>query len=122
MSEQRWQTAKRLRDSGMLLREVAAQMGVSTERVRQLLAQGMGLTRRGQRWTDGLSTRAANCLLAYGFKDRAGVAERLGDIHLIGGVGKRSAAEIRRWLTSATNVRTLRAESGGQCDQHDRNK
>lgn len=98
--KERFETARRLRKEGKSLRQIGAELGVSPERVRQMLYQATRPTFREPNWTDGLCVRVASALQAHGFKDVEEVqraCERR-EITFVKSLGKKGMAEVYAWL------------------------
>lgn len=103
----RYETALRLRKEGKLFREIAAVLGVSGSRARQMVLWAAN-PRPAQepRWTDGLREQVANALRAHGFKgieEVRRVCERqefgVGQGHqYVAGLGKKGVAEVYAWV------------------------
>jgi hypothetical protein len=110
LSEVRALRALNLRRRGALLKDVAKELGVTKERVRQMERVGAEIERRmfsEDPW-DELSTRTRNALVGDGCDPtpEAVSARYVLDPHLKTGlpitrvlnIGTRSIAEIQRWL------------------------
>lgn len=91
--------ALEMRISGKKLREIGAELDITTSRARQLIARAQMLQLQSE-WADGLPSRYVTALLACGINNRpcieAAVAD--GSLERMPGIGKKCFAVITAWL------------------------
>lgn len=91
--------ALEMRSSGKKLREIGAELNITTSRARQLIARAELLQRQSQ-WADGLPSRYVAALLARGINDRASLESAVADGSLarMPGIGPKCFETITAWL------------------------
>lgn len=91
--------ALEMRSSGKKLREIGAELNITTSRARQLIARAELLQRQSQ-WADGLPSRYVAALLARGINDRARLESAVADGSLarMPGIGPKCFETITAWL------------------------
>jgi hypothetical protein len=91
--------ALEMRVSGKKLREIGAELDITTSRARQLIARAQMIQRQSE-WAEGLPSRYVAALLARGINSRSMLEAAMADGSLgnLPGIGKKCFATIAAWL------------------------
>jgi endonuclease III len=92
--------ALEMRVSGKKLREIGAELDITTSRARQLIARAQMIQRQSD-WAEGLPSRYVAALLARGINSRSMLEAAMADGSLgnLPGIGKKCFATITVWLS-----------------------
>ena len=93
--------AVQLRDEGLKFKEIGKHMNVSGMRANQIYQQAKGILDDRPHWSDGLSSRAKNCLLMNaGLKSRDELLHlfKSGQILRVRNYGWNTHKEVAEWL------------------------
>jgi DNA-binding CsgD family transcriptional regulator len=92
--------AKKLREKNATYIEIARVLGISPQRVRQLIIHADRVAALPA-WTRGLTIQTARILLGNGFSDKSKVHSVLQRGETINRVKAKRMEEIRQWLNNA---------------------
>lgn len=97
---ERQMRASSLRREGKKLREIAAELQITTSRARQLI-QRARLIEQQSSWAEGLPSRYVTVLIARGITNRDQLAAAVADGSLarMPGIGSKCHKTITEWLT-----------------------
>jgi hypothetical protein len=100
--------AYNLRKQRLTFKQIGERMGVSSGRAREIFRMAEWMVNHGEHWTDGLSTRSANCLCNNDINSREAALEayqsgKLNPDTKFGNPGTRSYGwkshkEVAKWL------------------------
>lgn len=104
-AEQRWNTARQMRDRGATYREIGECFGISVCRAHQLVERSRQGDKDKDEWYSGLPGRARNCLSRIGCESRESVIDALRQGKIRAGryrgglpsLGDKTLAIIREW-------------------------
>jgi endonuclease III len=91
--------ALQMRVEGKKLREIGAELDITTSRARQLIARAQMIQRQSE-WAEGLPSRYVAALLARGINNRGSLQAAVedGSLAKMPGIGKKCFATITAWL------------------------